>query len=222
MVRVLLVEDDQHIVSPLVRVLNAEGYAVAHAPTGLSALEKIKSDPPDLVLLDVNLPDLDGFNVCKNIRQLGLDFPVIMMSALDQKSDVVHGLNVGADDYLTKPFVRSELIARLKAVSRRTILDEFTYLKIGNVALDRKSRLCTAFGNQVTLTPTEFALLDFLMQNQGRAVKRTLIIREIWSTGWLGPTKNLDMHISSLRRKLGPAAIQLKTIRGLGYRFDEK
>jgi DNA-binding response OmpR family regulator len=220
MVRLLIVEDDIQVVGPLSRALNTQGYAVAHVADGNSALEKIKIDPPDLVLLDVTLPDIDGFKVCEEIRRRGIDFPILMMTGCVDSFEVVHGLDSGADDYLVKPFDLNELFARLRAISRRA-KPESNKLTIDNIVIDRKSRLCTVDGVLVGLTHTEFDLLNFLMCQEGRAVKRNLIIREIWSTNWFGPTKNLDMHISSLRRKLGTGSTHLKTVRGVGFRFDK-
>ena len=220
MVRLLIVEDDIQVVGPLSRALNTQGYAVAHVADGNSALEKIKIDPPDLVLLDVTLPDIDGFKVCEEIRRRGIDFPILMMTGCVDSFEVVHGLDSGADDYLVKPFELNELFARLRAISRRA-KPESNKLTIDNIVIDRKSRLCTVDGVLVGLTHTEFDLLNFLMCQEGRAVKRNLIIREIWNTNWFGPTKNLDMHISSLRRKLGTGSTHLKTVRGVGFRFDK-
>jgi DNA-binding response OmpR family regulator len=220
MVRLLIVEDDIQVVGPLSRALNTQGYAVAHVADGNSALEKIKIDPPDLVLLDVTLPDIDGFKVCEEIRRRGIDFPILMMTGCVDSFEVVHGLDSGADDYLVKPFDLNELFARLRAISRRA-KPKSNKLTIDNIVIDRKSRLCTVDGVLVGLTHTEFDLLNFLMCQEGRAVKRNLIIREIWNTNWFGPTKNLDMHISSLRRKLGTGSSHLKTVRGVGFRFDK-
>ena len=220
MVRLLIVEDDIQVIGPLSRALNTQGYAVAHVADGNSALEKIKIDPPDLVLLDVTLPDIDGFKVCEEIRRRGIDFPILMMTGCVDSFEVVHGLDSGADDYLVKPFDLNELFARLRAISRRA-KPESNKLTIDNIVIDRKSRLCTVDGVLVGLTHTEFDLLNFLMCQEGRAVKRNLIIREIWNRNWFGPTKNLDMHISSLRRKLGTGSSHLKTVRGVGFRFDK-
>ena len=222
MVRLLLVEDDVSVVGPLTRVLNSDGYAVAHVANGQTALEKIKLDPPDVLLLDLYLPGLNGFQVCESLRIAGFDLPIVMISASFEADDIVRGLDAGADDFLVKPFQKSELLARLRAVSRRSLTVDGYALAIGRVRLDRKSHTCWVDNQIISLTKIEFCLLDYLMQNHGRAIRRNLIIREVWSTVWLGPTKNLDMHISSLRRKLGPGAVQLKTVRGLGFRFDEQ
>lgn len=222
MVRLLIVESDPNIVGPLKQVLNSDGYAVAHVASGHNAVEKIKLDPPDLMVLDSNLPDIDGFNVCELIRKQGFDFPIVMIGASFECSDIVHGLDCGADDYLVKPFVQDELLARLRAIGRRALNFDVHEFNVGHVRLDRKSHTCWVDNQKVELTKIEFSLLDYLMQNVGKAVKRQLIIREIWATSWLGPTKNLDMHISTLRRKLGPGSAQLKTVRGVGFRFDNE
>lgn len=221
MVRLLLVEDDIPVVAPLARALNVEGYAVAHVPNGFSALEKINFDPPDLLLLDVTLPDIDGLKVCKSIRNLGLDFPIVMMAGPVNQQDVIAGLDAGADDYLTKPFIHDELFARLRAATRRSPGFDISQLNVGHVMIDRNAHTCKVDDQFVLLTPIEFELLNYLMRNHGRAVKRSWIVREIWETSWVGPTKNLDMHVSTLRKKLGPAATHLQTVRGTGFIFDE-
>lgn len=222
MSRVLLVEDDLHIVAPLTKALKSEGFNVLHVADGISALATIKEDPPDLLLLDISLPDLDGFIICKSVRSLGLEFPIMMMTARSAKKDIVAGLNCGADDYLVKPFVRSELLARIRAVSRRYSTPQLTILNLGKISINRDSRELHVSGKLVELTVTEFEILNLLMQNHGKLVRRSRIVREIWNTVWTGPSKNLDMHISTLRRKLGPGTNYISTIRGLGFRFNVK
>jgi len=221
MIRLLIVDDDEEIIGPLSRALLSQGYQVEHALDGLTALLKIKSNPPDLLLLDLTLPGLDGFSVCETIRKNGFEFPIVMMTGRSGPKDLIHGFDCGADDFLRKPFNRSELFARLKAVSRRDSKLALPELNVGAVKLNQKSRLCTVNGELIGLTQTEFDLLAYLMRNQGKALKRNLITHQIWDTNWLGPTKNLDMHISALRRKLGPSEGQLQTVRGLGFRFDD-
>lgn len=219
MVRLLVVDNDYQAVGPITRALSTEGYSVAHVPDGYTAIEKIKKDPPDLLLLDMSLPGLNGLEVCKFIRNKGIDFPIVM-SGFDD-SDLVAGLAVGADDFIRKPISASELIARLRALVRRTALADVSEIKIGSVSLNRKSHICSVDGTVISLTCTEFDLLDYLMRNHDRAVKRSTMIRDIWETNWLGSTKNIDMHISTLRKKLGPGAIYLQTVRGVGFRFSE-
>lgn len=221
MFRLLIVEDDIQIVGPLSRALNSQGYAVAHVLNGYLALEKIKVDPPDLLLLDATLPDINGLKVCKSIRDQGLDFPIVMMGGPAHQEDVINGLDAGADDFLIKPLDTDLMFAKLRAAIRRSPNADLSLLSVGNVALDRNTHVCTVDGKIVELTLTEFNLLNYLMRNHGRAIKRSLIIREIWETTWTGPTKNLDMHISTLRRKLGPTAAHIQTIRGMGYMFEE-
>lgn len=220
MVRLLLVEDDLPVVDSLSQALRTEGYAVAHVPDGFSAISKVKLDPPDLLLLDGTLPDIDGVKVCRCIRTLGLDFPIVMMAGPVAQRDVVLGLDAGADDFVTKPFLEAELFARLRAATRRSPCADLSVLEVGEVTLDRNAHQCTVNGALIFLTVTEFDLLDYLMRNHGRTVKRSLVIREVWDTNWLGQTKNLDMHISTLRKKLGSAAIHLQTVRGVGYKFE--
>lgn len=219
MVRLLVVDNDYQTVGPISRALSTEGYSVAYVPDGYMALEKIKQDPPDILLMDTLLPGLSGFEVCRSLRNKGIDFPIVM-SGFDD-GDLVTGLESGADDFIRKPISASELVARLRALTRRTGLADISEIHIGTVSLNRKSRICSVAGNCVQLTSTEFELLDYLMRNRDRAVKRSIMIRDIWETDWLGPTKNIDMHISTLRKKLGTGAIYLQTVRGVGFRFSE-
>ena len=176
MVRVLIVEDDAFLIDPINRALKAEGFIVSHSSDGITALNKVKVEPPDLLLLDIGLPGMNGFGVCENIRSEGLNFPIIMMTACQDKAEIVHGLRVGADDYLIKPFTRSELIARMNAVFRRTINPEKDLLEIGKVSLDRKARRCAVLGEQIELTATEFKVLDYLMQKSGGKIRWFLMV----------------------------------------------
>ena len=222
MVRVLLVEDDVRLATTLSKSLTSDGFVVGHESNGLDALSRIKLEPPEVLLLDVGLPGIDGYSICENLRIQGLDFPIIMLTGHDTKSELVHGLAVGADDYITKPFVKSELLARMNAVLRRSSNKTQAHIEIGKIVLDQNAATCFVDNRLVDLTPTEFRLLNYLMQKSGILCRRSQIIKDVWTSAWLGPTKNLDMHVSSLRRKLGPGAIQLHTVRGLGFRLDEK
>lgn len=222
MVRVLLVEDDVPLAKSLCKSLTCEGFVVGYESNGIDALSRIKLDPPEVLLLDVGLPGIDGYSICENLRNQGLDFPIIILTGHRAKVELVHGLAAGADDYITKPFVKSELLARINAVLRRSTNKTQAQIEIGRVCLDQNAGTCKVENELVDLTPTEFRLLNYLMQKSGHLCRRSQIIKDVWTTAWLGPTKNLDMHVSSLRRKLGPGAIQLQTVRGLGFRFDEK
>ena len=204
-----MAEDDLEIAGPLVRTLQGGGYSVALVGDGLSALEKAKSTKPDMIVLDLGLPSMDGLDVCRNLRAQKLDMPILILTARTSELDLVVGLDAGADDYIMKPFKSSELLARLRALMRRVDGHDVTEL-----------RSCTCNEVEVALTSTEYQLLELLMRNSGRVISRQQILRDVWNTDWSGSTKNLDMHVSALRRKLGEEGEHISTIRGLGFRFD--
>jgi len=215
-VRVLLVEDDDSIADPLAEGLRREGFDVVRASTGAAALA---ADPPDLVLLDLRLPDIDGFTVCRELRARS-DVPIIVVSALGEEVDRVVGLELGADDYLVKPFGLRELVARIRAVTRRSgaraeAADE---LVTGSVRIDLRAHRVTVKGNEVHLTAKEFDLLTVLARDAGAVVDRERILREVWHTTWYGSSKTVDVHVAALRRKLGDPAL-IETVRGIGLRL---
>ncbi len=219
MTRVLLVEDDPTISEPLARALKREGYVVDVRDHGKGALEAVR-DNPDLVVLDLGLPDLDGLEVCRRMRADGLTVPVLILTARADEVDTVVGLDAGADDYVTKPFRLAELLARVRALIRRSS-DPAPAEPL--VRIDPDGRRAWFKGDELQLTAKEFDLLRVLVREQGRVVSREQLMREVWDTSWLGSTKTLDMHISVLRRKLGDDAGQPKhiaTVRGLGFRFE--
>ncbi len=221
MPRVLVVEDDVEIAEPLVRTLQSEGYTVAHVEDGATALTLIEETHPDVVVLDLGLPVVDGLDVCRTVRERGDDVPILILTARSSELDLVVGLDAGADDYLEKPFRSSELLARLRALLRRSAGVTGDVLTSGDLYLDAKSRLCRVESEIIGLTPTEFDLLEMLMRNSGQLITRQRMLRDIWNTDWDGSTKTLDMHMSSLRRKIGDHGSKVHTIRGHGYRFDE-
>ena len=221
MPRVLVVEDDLEIAEPLVRTLQSEGYTVAHVDNGSTALDLIAQTNPDAVVLDLGLPTIDGIDVCRTLRDRGDDVPILILTARTSELDLVVGLDAGADDYLQKPFRSSELLARLRALLRRSAGISGPVLTSGNLFVDTQGRLCRVGNDIVALTPTEFDLLELLMRNAGQLITRQRILRDIWDTDWSGSTKSLDMHMSSMRRKIGEHGDRIATIRGHGYRFDE-
>ena len=221
MSRVLVVEDDLEIAEPLVRTLQSEGYTVAHVNDGSTALRLIEQTHPDAVVLDLGLPTIDGIDVCRTLRDRGDDVPILILTARTSELDLVVGLDAGADDYLQKPFRSSELLARLRALLRRSAGVAGDILASGDLILDTKARSCRISEEIIGLTPTEFDLLELLMRNAGQLITRQRILRDIWETEWSGSTKSLDMHMSSLRRKIGDYSSRVTTIRGYGYRFDE-
>jgi DNA-binding response OmpR family regulator len=215
--RVLLVEDDDTIASPLVRGLEREGFAVEHLATGAGALARLRGVGADVVLLDLGLPDIDGFDLCRELRA-GSDVPIIVVTARGDEVDRVVGLELGADDYVVKPFGLRELVARIRAVARRAVhkVDEGPVAP--GLVVDRRTRRVTLDGREVGLTPKEFDLLALLAEDPGAVCNRQRILDEVWDPHWYGPTKTLDVHVASLRRKLGDPG-WIETVRGVGYRM---
>jgi two-component system, OmpR family, response regulator RegX3 len=220
-VRVLLVEDDESIASPLVRGLEREGFAVDHHDRGADALGSLSS-ATDVVLLDLGLPDIDGFELCREVRAR-YDVPIIVVTARGDEIDRVVGLELGADDYVVKPFGLRELVARIRAVTRRATMrtDAPPEHVAARLAVDRRTRRVILDGREVALTPKEFDLLALLAEDPGAVCSRQDIIDQVWDPHWYGPTKTLDVHIGSLRRKLGDPR-WIETVRGVGYRLRDR
>jgi two-component system response regulator MprA len=219
--RVLVVDDDPKIVSLLRRGLSFEGYAVTTAEDGLGALSSARDDPPDLVVLDVMMPGLDGIEVCRRLRA-GADFPILMLTARDTVPDRVAGLDAGADDYLVKPFAFDELLARVRALLRRSRGDEreSATLRFGDIELDPASREAIRAGRRVALTAREFDLLEFFMRNPRIVLTRDTIFERVWGSDFLGETNVIDVHVKAVRDKLGEPRL-IQTVRGVGYAFRE-
>lgn len=220
MTRVLLAEDDPAISEPLARALRREGYDVDVCPDGEAALAAAKENP-DLVLLDLGLPTIDGLEVCRRLRAEGRTVPVLILTARAEEVDTVVGLDAGADDYVTKPFRLAELLARVRALLRRSPLDLAG--EHPAVRIDADARRAFFGDEELQLTAKEFDLLRVLVREQGKVVSREQLMREVWDTAWYGSTKTLDMHVSVLRRKLGDDASAprfITTVRGVGFRFD--
>jgi len=217
-VRVLLVEDDQTIASPLVRGLEREGFAVDHTETGAGAVAALnRGDQTDVVLLDLGLPDIDGFDLCRELRA-GSDVPIIVVTARGDEVDRVVGLELGADDYVVKPFGLRELVARIRAVARRAVPRSDDPRPDTGLVVDRRTRRVTVGATEISMTPKEFDLLALLALDPGAVCERQRILDEVWDPHWYGPTKTLDVHIASLRRKLGDPG-WIETVRGVGYRL---
>jgi two-component system, OmpR family, response regulator MprA len=216
--RVLVVEDDPAIARVLELELGEDGYRVEVTVAGTDGLPATERERPDLVVLDVRLPDMDGLTVCRRARRSGHDMPILMLTALDRVGDRVVGLDAGADDYLAKPFAIEELLARLRALQRRAGGDQTT-LAAGPVHLDLDSREVTVDGNAVELTAREFDLLAFLMHAPGRVFTREQIYEGVWGFSYLGESKVIDFFVSALRRKLDtdPESSIIRTVRGVGY-----
>ncbi len=216
MTRVLLVEDDRDIAEPLARALAREGYDVSEAQDGLIALDAALGAPPDLIILDIGLPGMNGLDVCRHVREVQPQLPILMLTARDGEQDTVAGLDAGADDYVTKPFRFAVLLARVRAMLRRT---PPVSLVAADVRVDESSRRAWRGERELKLSPKEFDLLGLLVREAGHAVAREQIMREVWDLHWFGSTKTLDMHMSWLRRKLGDPPL-IVTVRCVGFRFD--
>jgi DNA-binding response OmpR family regulator len=216
MSRVLLVEDDRDIAEPLARALGREGYEVSEAGDGRVALDGVLAAPPDLIILDIGLPGIDGLEVCRHVRDLHPRLPILMLTARDGELETVAGLDAGADDYVTKPFRLPVLLARVRAMLRRSAPAR---LVVGDVCLDESSRRAWRAERELELSPKEFDLLALLMREAGRAVTRERIMGEVWDANWYGSTKTLDMHMSWLRRKLDDPPV-IATVRRVGFRFE--
>jgi DNA-binding response OmpR family regulator len=217
----LLVEDDDAIAGPLVKGLGREGFEVTRVATGSDALA---AEASDLVLLDLGLPDIDGYEVCRRLRAES-DVPIIVITARGDEVDRVVGLELGADDYVVKPFGFRELVARIRAVSRRAAsrqaddeVEADPVLRAGRVEVDTRTRRATVDGGEINLTRKEFDLLALLASDPGATRTRDEILEEVWDAHWYGPTKTLDVHVASLRKKLGDPAL-IETVRGVGFRL---
>ncbi|MFZ9668697.1 MAG: response regulator transcription factor [Solirubrobacterales bacterium] len=220
--RILVVEDDREIVDVLRRTLRADGFTVEGVGDGAAALETAPDFLPDLVILDLGLPDMDGEEVCRELR-LGQEtarVPILMLTARTELDDRVSGLDSGADDYLTKPFEREEILARIRALLRRTPPRGSAVLKVGNLRLAPDAREVSRDGREIDLTKTEFELLEYLMRNERLVISRETLLEEVWEYDLAsGDTNTLDVFISNLRRKLeeGGEPRMLHTKRGSGY-----
>ncbi len=225
MTRILVVEDEISFSDPLSYLLRKEGYEVAVAETGPDALEDFDRSGADLVLLDLMLPGLSGTEVCRAIRSRS-NVPVIMLTAKDSEIDKVVGLEIGADDYVTKPYSSRELLARIKAVLRRLAEPEDLLpatIEAGPVRMDVERHIVTVSGEPTQLPLKEFELLEMLLRNTGRVLTRMQLIDRVWGSDYVGDTKTLDVHVKRLRAKIEPDPADprhIVTVRGLGYKFE--
>jgi two-component system, OmpR family, response regulator RegX3 len=225
MTKILVVEDEKSLSEPLAYLLRREGYEVSVVDNGLSAVEAVDHSPPDLMLLDLMLPGLAGTEVCREVRNRS-SLPIIMLTAKDSEVDIVVGLELGADDYVTKPYSSRELLARIKAVLRRRSTDPDPadgILEYHGIVLDSDRHQLQVRGEPVSLPLKEFELLELLMVNAGRVLTRGQIIDRVWGSDYFGDTKTLDVHIKRLRSKIEVHPSEptvIVTVRGLGYRFE--
>lgn len=226
---ILIIEDEPGLAESVRYALEAEGFYVTVSETGFSGLEEARRSSPDLVLLDLMLPEMSGLDVCRQIR-LSTDVPIIMLTAKDSEADKVTGLELGADDYMTKPFSMRELVARVRAHLRRSaksgvLAESNEVLRGGPIELDIDAHITRVGGAEVELRPKEFELLESLMRRKNRLAARHTLIDEVWGPSYFGDTKTLDVHIKRLREKLETDSSKPKlivTVRGLGYKFVDE
>ena len=221
--RILIVEDEVNIATPTKTYLERDGFEVTHVVTGEDALAAMESDPPNLVVLDLNLPGIDGLEVCRRIRATS-QVPIIMLTARDDDIDKIVGLEVGADDYVTKPFSPRELAARVRAVMRRGKPEESgppPVYRGEHLVADFDAVSISVDGQPVRLTRREFELLKYLVENRNRVLSRDRLLERVWGYDRLIETRSVDVHVGRLRGKLGEAGKQIETVVGLGYRFIE-
>lgn len=220
--KILIVDDETSIIE-LVRVyLEKEGYQIISSVDGSSAIQKIHKESPSLVVLDVMLPELDGFEVCKQLRSEGNQVPIIMLTARDEDFDKILGLELGADDYLTKPFNPRELVARIKAVLRREVYliqKEQQILQVGELVLDLAKREIKCAGRIINLRTQEFEVLKVLMVHPGWVFSREKLLNLAWGFDFYGQTRTVDVHIAQIRRKLQNCKVDIETVSGIGYKL---
>jgi two-component system alkaline phosphatase synthesis response regulator PhoP len=224
--KILAVDDEEHIQELIKFNLENSGYKVICCGTGNEALKIVRSERPDLVLLDVMLPGIDGYDVCKEIRKDNniSNIPIIMITAKSEELDKILGLELGSDDYMTKPFSIRELLARVKAVLRRTTIQPIDKsYKFDNIVIDFEKHEVTKDSNRVELTLKEFEVLEILVKNKGRVITRDFLLDKVWGYEYFGETRTVDVHIRHLRQKLeedDKSPKYIETIRGVGYRFN--
>ncbi|MEW6547704.1 MAG: response regulator transcription factor [Bacillota bacterium] len=221
---ILVVEDEPKIREIVRAYLQRDGFSVEEAEDGEEALRKAKEVSPQLVILDLMLPGVDGWEVCRQIRRTS-DVPIIMLTARGEEADRVAGLELGADDYVPKPFSPRELVARVKAVLRRTRpeREKGQVLQYGDLVIDLACRSVVCRGCEVSLTPREFDLLWFLAKSPGRVFTRETLLQQVWGYEYLGDTRTVDAHVKNLREKLGPVGGQfIRTVWGVGYKFEAR
>ena len=219
MKKVLIVDDEENIREVVREYLELNGYEADEAADGIEAIDKVKNDHFDCIILDVMMPRLDGFSTCKQIKKIS-DAPVIMLSARQEEYDKLFGFELGVDDYVTKPFSPKELMARVKVVLERSKKDSSGILKFGGLEVDVPGRSVTVDGEKARLTPKEIDLLIYLVQNRNVALSRQTLLEEVWNYDYYGDDRTVDTHVKMLRHNLGEYRDHIVTVRGMGYKFE--
>ncbi|MBQ6878393.1 MAG: response regulator transcription factor [Oscillospiraceae bacterium] len=221
--RILIVDDELRVRDLIKKYAKFEGYEVCEASNGLKALEICRTHEPDIIIMDVMMPELDGFSACREIRKFS-NVPIIMLSARGEEYDKVHGFESGVDDYVVKPFSPKELMMRIGAILKRggvSVPEAKEVYKLDGLVVDFTGRLVTVDGKHADMSPREYDLFFFLVKNRGIALSREKLINEVWGYDFLGDDRTIDTHIKQLRKILGPYSRCISTLRGVGYRFDE-
>ncbi|WP_370857180.1 response regulator transcription factor [Megasphaera sp.] len=221
MEKILIADDEQLMRQLVIDFLRPEGYEILEASDGKEALEIYDKEHPDLILLDVMMPGYDGWTVCREIRREST-VPIMMLTAKGEEIDQLFAYDLGADEYITKPFSPKILVAKIKALLRRSQNEQETHEIDEGVAIDRDARQVVLDGKNVDLSPTEYKLLNYLMSNTGKALSRRQILNQVWNYDYYGDLRTVDTHINRLRIKLGDKGRYIRTVRGYGYRYDGK
>lgn len=224
MTKLLIVDDEQKIREMICKYANYEGFSVVEAANGIEAINKVQSETIDLVVIDIMMPEMDGFSACKKIKELKPTLPIIMLSALGEEYDRIHGFDLGIDDYVVKPFSGKELMMRIQAILKRVhpaASGESNFVQSG-LQINFDARVVTVDGNRAQLSPKEYELLVYLVKNIGIAVTREQILQSVWGYDFFGDDRTLDTHIKLLRKNLGEYSRFVVTLRGVGYRFEKE
>lgn len=224
MTRILIADDEEKIRQMICKYAVYEGFEAVEASDGLEAVDKVAKDKIDLVVMDIMMPNLDGFSACRQIKKIRPEIPVILLSALGEEYDKVHGFDLGVDDYVVKPFSGKELMMRIHAILKRVYPSSSageTY-RLNDLAIDYGARIVTIGGERINLSPKEYDLLVYLVKNAGIALTREQILSTVWGYDFFGDDRTLDTHIKLLRRNLGDYSRYIVTLRGVGYRFEKE
>ena len=222
MARLLIVDDEVKIREMIEKYAKHEGFDVDTASDGIEAVDKCAENNYDLIVMDIMMPNLDGFSAVKEIKEKNENIPVIMLSALGEEYDKVHGFDLGIDDYVVKPFSSKELMMRIHAILKRTSNVSGNTYSIGDLNIDYSARTVSVNGERVQLSPKEYELLTYLVKNKGIALTREQLLQNVWGYDFFGDDRTLDTHVKLLRKNLGDCAKYIVTLRGVGYRFDEE